>query len=281
MKEYLKVLEAEELMTPEQLKAKRDAELLQQQYQAQRDYDNKDNTTKLLMISDAHVEFNNNVDIGSTIKVHASWIPNYYDGSCFLMLEELTDKPVMTLVEEPATIIPALTYNSVEDILVSNDKPSFIGLRTVDWNIKFSHNLFINLTNNQGEFTMFNPTISYTQQDTTAQAFMKGCFDEMQAMQSFADKQTAIKTMMTKTSEQMKATYQAAVKVMVAKKSIFTNSTINFTIDQLLLVRGVGQVKAQAIIDYCKKYAVTSIHNLAHVKGVGAVLLNTLVNHKF
>ena len=128
---------------------------------------------------------------------------------------------------------------------------------------------------------MFNTTISYKQQDTTAQAFMKGCFDEMQAMQSFADKQTAIKSLMTKTSEQLKAAYQAAVKVMVAKKSIFTNSTVNFTVEQLLAVKGVGQVKAQAILAFIKEFAVTKIEQLARVKGVGAVLLNTLMNHKF
>ena len=155
MKEYLKVLEAEEVMTPEQLRAKREAELLQQQYQAQRDYDNKDNTTKLLMISDAHSEFSNNVDIGSTIKVHASWIPNYYDGSCYLMLEQANSEPVVTMTEEPATIIAVLTNNSVEDILVripKHNKPSFsFGSRRVDWNIKFSHNYSIKSTNNQGE----------------------------------------------------------------------------------------------------------------------------------
>ena len=128
---------------------------------------------------------------------------------------------------------------------------------------------------------MFNTTISYTQQDTTAQAFMKGCFDEMECMAQYADKQTAIKTMMTKSSEQLKATYQAAVKVMVQKKSIFTNSTVNFTVDQLLAVRGVGMVKAQAILTFIKEFAVTKIEQLARVKGVGAVLLNTLMNHKF
>jgi len=73
-------------MSPEQLQAKREAELQQQQYQAQREYDSRNNIHKLLMISEAHNEFSNTVDIGSTIKVHAAWIPNCYEGSCFLML---------------------------------------------------------------------------------------------------------------------------------------------------------------------------------------------------
>ena len=79
-------LKAEELMSPEQLQAKREAELMQQQYQAQREYDSRNNINKIVMISEAHDEFSNNVDIGSTIKVHAAWIPNYYEGSCPLML---------------------------------------------------------------------------------------------------------------------------------------------------------------------------------------------------
>lgn len=79
-------LKAEELMSPEQLQAKREAELQQQQYQAQREYDSRNDINKIVMISEAHDEFSNNVDIGSTIKVHAAWIPNYYEGSCPLML---------------------------------------------------------------------------------------------------------------------------------------------------------------------------------------------------
>ena len=82
-------LKAEELMSPEQLQAKREAELQQQQYQAQREYDSRNDINKLVMISEAHDEFSNNVDIGSTIKVHAAWIPNYYEGSCPLMLTDL------------------------------------------------------------------------------------------------------------------------------------------------------------------------------------------------
>ena len=89
LKEYLKQLEAEEVMSPEQLKAKREAELQQQQYQAQRVYDSRNDINKLLMISEAYDEFSNNVDIGSIIKVHASWIPNYYEGSCPLKLKVL------------------------------------------------------------------------------------------------------------------------------------------------------------------------------------------------
>lgn len=79
-------LKAEELMSPEQLQARREAELQQQQYQAQRAYDSRNDINKIVMISEAHDEFSNNVDIGSTIKVHAAWIPNYYEGSCPLML---------------------------------------------------------------------------------------------------------------------------------------------------------------------------------------------------
>ena len=79
-------LKAEELMSPEQLQAKREAELQQQQYQAQREYDSRNNINKIVMISEAHDEFSSNVDIGSTIKVHAAWIPNYYEGSCPLTL---------------------------------------------------------------------------------------------------------------------------------------------------------------------------------------------------
>ena len=79
-------LKAEELMSPEQLQAKREAELQQQQYQAQRAYDSRNDINKIVMISEAHDEFSNNVDIGSTIKVHAAWIPNYYEGSCPLVL---------------------------------------------------------------------------------------------------------------------------------------------------------------------------------------------------
>ena len=122
---------------------------------------------------------------------------------------------------------------------------------------------------------------SINNQPTTLDAIYKGIYSEMVCMQTYADKQTAIKSLMTKTSEQLKAAYQAAVKVMVAKKSIFTNSTVNFTVEQLLLVKGVGQVKAQAILAFIKEFAVTKIEQLAKVKGVGAVLLNTLMNHKF
>ena len=86
---YIEQLKAEEAMSPEQLQAKREAELQQQQYQAQRAYDSRNDINKLLMISEAHAEFSNNVDIGSTIKVHASWIPNYYEGSCPLKLKVL------------------------------------------------------------------------------------------------------------------------------------------------------------------------------------------------
>ena len=79
-------LKAEELMSPEQLQARREAELQQQQYQAQREYDSRNDINKIVMISEAHDEFSSNVDIGSTIKVHAAWIPDYYEGSCHLML---------------------------------------------------------------------------------------------------------------------------------------------------------------------------------------------------
>ena len=122
---------------------------------------------------------------------------------------------------------------------------------------------------------------SINNQPTTLDAIYKGIYSEMVCMQAFADKQTAVKQMMLKTSEQLVATYKSALKVMTAKKSIFTNSTINFTVEQLLLVRGVGMVKAQAILAFIKEFAVTKIEQLAHVKGVGKVLLNTLMNHKF
>ncbi len=72
------------------------------------------------------------------------------------------------------------------------------------------------------------------------------------------------------------SSYKAAKAIVVTKKSIFTNNTMSFTMEQLMAVRLIGSVKAKAIMEFCKVFAVTSLDMLARVKGVGVAVLASL-----
>lgn len=125
-------------------------------------------------------------------------------------------------------------------------------------------------------------TTAYYEQPTNLDAIYKILFDEVSCMVQHKANVEATKA---STKQSLKialvSSYKAAKALVVTKKSIFTNNVLSFTVEQLLQVKGIGLVKAKAIMDFIKAYAVTSIEQLAHVKGVGKVLLDTLMNHKF
>jgi competence protein ComEA len=48
------------------------------------------------------------------------------------------------------------------------------------------------------------------------------------------------------------------------------------TVSELVTVKGIGEVKAKAIVDFVKKNAIKDMNELLAVKGVGQKVLETL-----
>ncbi len=60
---------------------------------------------------------------------------------------------------------------------------------------------------------------------------------------------------------------------------VFAQGKINLntaTVEQLVALKGIGEAKAQKIIDYRTKHEFTSVNQLVEVKGIGDKLLEKL-----